>query len=54
MEHTELPLKIMEALVEQYVAVLEEGHPQPINKNCDCVVCREIKKAKAALAAGGE
>ena len=44
----------MEALVEQYVVVLEEGHPQPINKNCDCVVCRVRVKAKAALAAGGE
>ena len=44
----------MKALVEQYVVVLEEGHPQPINKNCDCVVCRVRVKAKAALAAGGE
>ena len=44
----------MEALVEQYAVVLEEGHPQPINKKCDCVVCRVLVKAKAALAAGGE
>ncbi len=39
-------------LVERYAAVLEEGHS--ICANSECVACKELKKAKAAIKVGNK